>query len=277
VCVYVCVCACMCVCVCARVCVCVRTCVRVWRCPLYMRYLPAACTRTHSTCSPTHSPALQMHSHAQDELALSRRLEARGNELSPALSVVIETISGIEQIRPSFPDSVSTTKSSHTPAREQHTSPPMSSLLWTPSAEPPGATVLGVRVGVAGWKPLLANRIIEEKANLYCEHGVTSSWSAQPLRCRRSDQLWVLSVTSSSRPDLKEAQMSTLGRDLVLLQVDESHISTTYPDLCGAFTKCGCVGRDGDFHMGKWIGKPAGWWCAQKRLPAAIAQLLTST
>ena len=32
--------------------------------------------------------------------------------------------------------------------------------------------------------------------------------------------------------------------------------------------------RVGLMRPGKWLGKPAGWWCAQKRMLAALAVLL---
>ena len=65
-----------------------------------------------------------------------------------------------------------------------------------------------------------------------------------------------------------------------------THDYTRYPQLCAIdgrrwttnFTSGGCVGRIGDDeHIKghtKRLSAPKGWWCAQKRLVAALAQFL---
>lgn len=131
----------------------------------------------------------------------------------------------------------------------------------------------------------------------WCDKGVTSSWSAEPMRCMRSNQLRVLCIGSTTRPDLLEAQRRTLGTQLNLTIVDEVIVNTAHPHLCAGvgsdtnFTSHsgGCLNRHGDEMnplpcKGKWkriVGgngvpreltsnESAGWWCAQKRLVAAV-------
>lgn len=129
----------------------------------------------------------------------------------------------------------------------------------------------------------------------WCDKGVTSRWSPEPMRCMRSNQLRVLCIGSTTRPQLLEAQRQTLGTQLNLTIVDEVIVNTAHPNLCAGvgsntnFTSGGCINRHGDEMnplpcKGKWkrimggngvpksltSNESAGWWCAQKRLVAAL-------
>ena len=58
----------------------------------------------------------------------------------------------------------------------------------------------------------------------WCDDGITTAWSSKPLRCRQSDQLWVLCIGSILHPDLLDAQRRTLGTQLRLSTFDERNI-----------------------------------------------------
>lgn len=82
---------------------------------------------------------------------------------------------------------------------------------------------------------------------------------------RFNPHVWLVSVGSTVRPQLHEAQRLTLGQHFPLHTFTEDNV----PECVD------CVNWDSpDIHNGEHKGHPPGWWCAQTRGLAALEAVL---